>query len=215
MFNSFKKAISGIFGARVVAKPRRRNVIALPTVDTAAESEATLVDARRSLLAVLEEILQGKKSDEQELIDETLDLLHEGFYDGEYCTGNLCLYLEKLGVVAPDWDYDDARWGALAAAIEYCAGVFPVGVADIEHALKVIESGNYRHIAETPENYAGHTYPVEDDESLGMVIAAEKIDCGYDSWEYLESYFNFEACGRNYRTATNGKFTQYGFFAEF
>lgn len=214
MFNSVKKAISGIFGTRVVAKPRR-NVIALPTVDTAAESEAALVDARRGLLATLEAILQGKKDAESEAIDEILDLLHEGFCDGDYCSGNLILEIESLKLVAPRWSHDDERWGALAAAIEYFAGCLPVDVATIEYALKAIERGDYRYITETPQNYAGCSYPVEDDESLGMVIADEKLQPDCDEWDYLSTYFDFETCGRDYRTATNGKFTQYGFFAEF
>lgn len=210
MFKSVKKAISGLFGARVVAKPRR-NVIALPV--EAPSNEEALVDARRGLLAVLEAILQGKKDAEEEAIDSILDLLHDGFYDGEYRTAELNNKLfALLRYDTPIFDSDE--WGAFAAAIEYFAGCLPVDVATIEYALKVIERGNYRYIAETPEDYAGHSFRVEDDESLGMVIADEKIDCGYDSWKYLESYFDFEACGRDYRTATNGKFTAYGFFAE-
>lgn len=214
MFKSVKKAISGLFGARVVAKPRR-NVIALP-VDTAAESEAALVDARRGLLAVLEEILAGKKDAEEEAIDNLLDWLHEGFVQGYYYTPEISDSLESLGLSYPKgWYGDDARWGALAAAIEYFAGCLPVDVATLVHALEVIESGNYRHIAETPQNYAGCSYPVEDDESLGMVIADEKLQPDCDEWDYLSTYFDFEACGRDYRESVHGKFTAYGFFAEF
>lgn len=214
MFKSVKKAISSIFGARVVAKPRR-NVIALP-VDTAAESEAALVDARRGLLAVLEEILQGKKDAEEEAIDNLLDALHEGFCESDYNAEALQWYLAQLGLVAPDWDYDDARWGALAAAIEYFAGCFPVDVQTLTHALKVIESGNYRHIAESEYDFDfGFGFAVEDDEALGRFIATKKIAVNAEGFEYLEGYFDFEACGRDYRTATNGKFTTYGFFAEF
>lgn len=202
MFNSVKKAISGI-------KPRR-NVIALPA--EAPNNEEALVDARRGLLAMLEEILAGKKDAEEEAIDNLLDALHDGFCESDYSAEALQGYLAQLGLVAPDWDYDDARWGAFAAAIEYFAGCLPVDVATIKHALKVIERGDYRYIAESEEDFC---YLVEDDDTLGRFIANEKIDCGSDSWEYLEAYFDFEACGRDYRTATNGRFTQYGFFAEF
>lgn len=214
MFNSFKKAISGIFGSRVVAKPRRRNVIALPVKAPAVNDESSLVDARLNFLVVLEEILAGKKDAESEAIDEILDLLHEGFCDGDYCTGNLEIEIESLGLAFPDWDDDDERWSALAAAIEYFAGALPVDVQTLEYALYVIASGEYRHIVETHENYAGVTLRVEDDETLGRFIAEGKFDCDDDTWEYLESFFDFEACGRDYRESVHGKFTAYGFFAE-
>lgn len=193
MFKSVKKAISGIFGARAVAKPRR-NVIALPV--EAPNNEEALVDARRGLLAVLEEILQGKKDAEEEAIDNLLDALHVGFYAGYY------YWLNKLGLVAPDWCSDDARWGALAAAIEYAAGCFPVDVQTIEFALRLVKSGNYTHFAE-----------VDNDEELGLWVLYEVERCNVDE-EFIAPYFDAAACGRDYREYHRGKFTQYGFFAE-
>lgn len=202
MFNSVKKAISGLFGVRAVAKPRR-NVIALPV--EAPSNEEALVDARRGLLATLEAILQGKKDAEEEAIDNLLDALHEGFCESDYSAEALQGYLAQLGLVAPDWGSDDERWDALAAAIEYAAGCFPVDVQAIEFALRLVSSGNYIHLPDA-----------EDDETLGMVIASEKFNCNNERWVYLEAFFDFAACGRDYRTAYSGHcaYSKYGFFAE-